>query len=365
MLIDMGKEQYQIFNYNTANSYSGVFKKQICQMLEKENLITFDEQKKEEGIKYFEKKDYTHIIQMTALDEKFNSFYEKIEFTRLYKYSVPFFYEGDLSIIDKLIGKELQKFYSSECMDGYFIAEEMKDVIPIIYEENGIKIIKFVLQKTYSTEKDNNIDYRYTVLIYFDVSKKVLELRYDSIKNSGEIDYKSKYESNVEYCINWLKNILKLKLFKCNSKSFADVIKSDETGKVKIFRQMMNMGMNGSADLVASEETDFKLPFIGEIRALMDEYADLFNQSPEIREIIENFLKDKEDTASYPYMYLLWKTGVISKNFIVKITFQYFSNRYILMQHISENYADYRMERMNDAISYLAESGAITQGEEL
>ena len=365
MPLDMGKEQYYLFNYNTAVGYSNAFKKQICGQLEKEGLITFDENKKDLIKKYYERKNYNYIIEDTANNDEFISFYEKLEYTKSYKYSIPFFYEGEINLNDLINNKILINFEQYNHVDGYYIADDMKDVQPIVYQADDKIIVKFVLQKFYANETDNNIDYRYIILVYIDTANNVLEIRYDSIKNAGELDYKSKYEANLDYCINWIMEKLNFKLYKCKYADFTDIINNDESGNVKIFRQMMNMGKKGSADLVASEETDFKLPFIGEIRALMDENAVLFDNSPEIKEILEKFLYDKEATASYPYIYLLWINSVSSRNFITKVTFQYFINQYILIQHINDNCPDFRMERMNYAIGYLAKSGAIAKGEEL
>lgn len=77
------------------------------------------------------------------------------------------------------------------------------------------------------------------------------------------------------------------------------------------------------------------------------------------------YLKEKELTASYPYIYLMWKRAVASQSFIVKITFSYFDKKFIQLQHITGNCTDFRMERMNDAIEYFGASGALTKGDEI
>ena len=158
---------------------------------------------------------------------------------------------------------------------------------------------------------------------------------------------------------------MQLKIYRCSDKQFLKVVKSDTVKEVKIFKQMMDMGSSGSAELTASQDEDYILPFIGEIQELIDENEELFNQNKEIKDLLQEYIKEKEATASYPYVYLLWKKAVISKGFIVKVTFSYFDGMYIQLQHITGTCTDFSMERMNDAIDFFGSSGAFVKGEEL
>lgn len=49
----------------------------------------------------------------------------------------------------------------------------------------------------------------------------------------------------------------------------------------------------------------------------------------------------------------------------MKVTFDYLSHRYTLMQHNTGSCKDLGMGRMNDAIEYLCESGSFVKGEEI
>lgn len=367
MLRDMGEKEYLRFYNNTATKiYSGQFKKYIRDMLEKKGLITYSSDE-EESAKYFNSKNYNIIVNDTSKDKDFLDFYDNLDFIKTYKYSVPLFYEGDEEKLYQLLKekKEIYKIGEWDYNKGYCIAESMKDAIPAYYENDEKKFIKFVVQKNYFNSLQESIDYRYVVLIYIDSQNKIIEIRYDNVKNAGEIDYKKVYENQVNYCIEWIKEKLGLKVKKCLSKDFNDAIKRDVTGNIKIFKQMMDMGTYGSAELTASEDTDYILPFIGEIKALIDDNKELFDSCPEIREIFSRYIQEKVETASYPYVYLLWKNAVVSKNFIFKVTFKYFERKFILIQHITATDEYLGMERMNDAIDYLAKNKAITPGEEI
>ena len=153
--------------------------------------------------------------------------------------------------------------------------------------------------------------------------------------------------------------------YTCEHADVIKIINNEERADVKVYKQMMEMSTGGSAELTASESADYVLPFIGEIRELIDENEDLFNEAEEVKRILLQYLTDKEATASYPYIYVKWVKPVESQSYIVKITFDYFDNKYTLLKHITGNCTDFGMERMNDAIKYLCESGSFVKGEEI
>ena len=107
------------------------------------------------------------------------------------------------------------------------------------------------------------------------------------------------------------------------------------------------------------------MPFLGELRELIEENEELFSESQEIKQLLLQYLNEKEATASYPYIYVKWIKPVETLSYIVKITFDYFEGKYTLLQHITGNCKDLGMERMNDAIKYLSKSGSFVKGEEI
>lgn len=368
----MDENTYLGFYVNTVDEFCAQMKRQVSIILEKKHLITFDEQMSMDDAKEcicFERKDYKHILSVTASNSNFLKFYDEFDFLKMYKYSVPFFYDGEID--DKIIellknDTELQEHGSYDESKEYVIASNYKEVIPVYYKiDDNRRAIKFVFQKSYFKENGEPVDYRYVVVVYFDDANKILEIRYDSLKYGHTTDSKTIYMNNIDNTIEWIKNKLDIQLFRCDSKNFLDVIKKDEDNGVKIFKQMMDMGSSGAAELTASQDEDFILPFIGEIQEIINENEELFNQNKEIKDLLLEYLKEKEATASYPYVYLLWKRAVVSKSFIVKITFSYFDNMYIQLQHITGTCTDFRMERMNDAIQYFGSSGAFVKGSEI
>ena len=366
----MDKKTFLDFYKNTMLSCSNTLQRFLCKKLEAEHRITFEEQVNIEDTSdtlFIEsKKDFKSIIAKTTTNTAFINFYEEFEFKKLYKYSVPFFYKekDDKSIRIILEEKEI-KFFNEEYETDYIIDSSLKEAEPIAYVVDNKIFVKFTLQKVYlQAETYDKVDYRYPIIIYIDTALKVLEVRYDSIRFGEQFDSDT-YGKIVNACVSWVQDNLNIDLFVCEHVDAIKVINDKENADVKMYKQMMELSTGGSAELKASESADSVLPFIGEIRELIDENEDLFNESDEIKQILLQYLNDKEATASYPYIYVKWVKPVESQSYIVKITFDYFNNKYTLLQHITGNCKDLGMERMNDAIEYLCTSGSFVEGEKI
>lgn len=367
----MDEKTFLEFYKNTVLRYSNNIQNYVCKLLEKERRITFDEQRSffdADDVLYFEsKKDYKGIISRTTGDINFANFYEKWEFVKLYKYSVPLFFEikENKSLEDILNEKKIQCFDEQSFIPNMVLNTSLKDTQPIYWKKDKNIFIKFVLQKTYIIpESFDQIDYRFPVVVYVDLSNNLLDIRYDSTKYNRQFDNEA-YEKIVTDCINWLKKEMNIDIFLCEHKDIIPIVNDKKYEDVKMYKQMMEMSSGGAAELTASENTDYVLPFIGEIRSLIEENEELFNQAEEVKELLLQYLIDKEATASYPYIYIKWVKAVESQSYIVRVTFDYLNHKYTLLQHITGGCKDLGMERMNDAIKYLCESRAFVKGEKV
>lgn len=101
------------------------------------------------------------------------------------------------------------------------------------------------------------------------------------------------------------------------------------------------------------------------LQALIEENADLFDQAEEAKNLLLQYLTDQEATANYPYIYIKRCKPVESDTFVVKITFDYLSHKYTLLQHLTGTCKDFGMRRMNDVIEYLLTSGCFIKGEKI
>lgn len=225
-MLQMDKENYIDFYKNTASEYGIHVKKLITVLLEKEHKISFDEQTSFEDqpyCKYYKQRDISKIIQETVLDSNFLEFYNQFDFFKMYKYSVPFFFEGDVVESFKNLTEKGIVVDCKKSIESYIIASGFDDVVPVYYKsEDGNLYIKFVFQKHYfKDETVEQVNYRYTIVVYIDVADNIIDIRYDSLKRYH--DSKTAYEANLENVLRWIKDNLKINLFKCDSSQFLDV----------------------------------------------------------------------------------------------------------------------------------------------
>lgn len=369
----MDERTYLDFYKNTVLGSSKGVLNSICQLLERKNKITFEAQRNildDANVLYFEsKRDHKKVVSDTTTNIKFASFYEYWEFIKLYKYSVPLFYENtmDTSIENKLLSLGLKEFKEEEFIPEFILASTLKEASGLYWKNGEDIFVKFVMQKSYfQPETFNQIDYRYPIVIFINSENHILEIRYDSTRyNNNGLVSNDAYENMVNDCISWIKNELGIDIYLCEHADIIQIINDKSNEDVKIYKQMMQMDTGASAELTASEGTDYVLPFIGELKELIDENEELFSQAEDIKKILLQYLADKEATASYPYIYVKWVKPVESQSYIVKVIFDYFNQKYTLLQHITGNCKDLGMERMNDAIKYLCTSGSFVKGEKI
>ncbi|MBR1886428.1 MAG: hypothetical protein IJ812_08465 [Schwartzia sp.] len=366
----MDEQTFLGFYKTTVLGYSKSVQRYYCNLLERSGKITFDMQLPllSTDTKLFtDKKDLETVISATAMDEHFSGFYEKREFEKLYKYSIPFFIDGN--DIDKVVSSLNQVCGGEFCEDNFkpklILNTSLRESVPTYVKDNDKIFIKFVLQKSYVTpDVYESINYRFPIVIYIDFDCQVLEIRYDSTKYN-EISGRDTYDKYVSECLEWIKKTLPLELYDCDGRDAVNVVKKIPNKTVVVFRQMMEMESGGSAELTASEGEDYVLPFIGEIHGLIEENEELFNASHDIKALLLQYLSDKEESARYPYIYVKWVKPVESHSYIVKITFNYFSDRYTVLQHITGSCNDFGMERMNHAIEYLCKNNALVKGKKI
>lgn len=367
----MDEKTFLDFYKNTVLGYSKGVLNHICTRLENEHRITFNAQRSlsdSDTTIYFEdKRDLTKIITDTTGNIKFAGFYEAWEYSKLYKYSVPLFFETTTSVKDLLVQNGIQQFEKESYEPKMILNTMLKDAAPMFCEIDGNIFLKFVLQKAYlPPDSFERIDYRYPIVVYFNTESSILEIRYDAMKyyGTGAITPDG-YEQLVTDCIAWLGKTLGIDIFTCEHADIISIINDKQNEEVKIYKQLMELSTGGSAELTASVSADYILPFIGEIRELIEENEEIFNRAEEAKQLLLQYLADKEATANYPYIYIKWVNPVESQSYIVKVTFDYLSQKYTLLQHNIGSCKDLGMERMNNAIKYLCKTGSFVKGEKI
>ncbi len=373
MIFPINKAEYKNLLSNTINLYSSSLKKAIVRRLKEEEKITLNKNKVKKGYKYPILCDSNdEVIKTTIDDDNFFNFYENWDFEKFYKYSVPLTFEinwdSDITFdeyVSTLVSdKRVISFSENEKFDiPDKITDDLKSCIPYYKKEGNYALFKFLIKENMLTADDKLVDIRYPIIISINIEKGFLEIRFDG----GKFEYKNQSEyinPKIRFCIKWIKEILCLKVYNINTNRTIDTIKNDTSKKAVVHKQMMEMKSGGSAELTASEDKEYMLPFIGDFRQLIKDNESLFDESPEIKNLIEIFLNDYEETSDYPYVHVRWLNEKKSYAFTVKIVFKYYDMRYIQM-HNMQSATRVTKERMEYAIEYLFENGSFIKGEEI
>ena len=367
------RENAEILLKDTIELYPSVLRKAIAKKFKDDGLVTSNKKDIKDGCHFpVYSSNSEETIQNTLLDEKFFSHYENIEFEKCYKYSVPLFFElGNCNLndlISRLIcaNKITQFDENRESISTDNTQTNVFDCIPSFKKSGDYILIKFLTkQNTFKVEDGGFIpvDIRFPVVISINPTIKIIEIRFDGGKfdADSQIDFISPI---IKHCMGWLKENLQIKLFNVNACNIIDCINNDSTKKAIINRQFMQMKSGASADLTASDNEGNIMPFIGEIRALIQNHEDIFNRCLESKKILEEYLDELEETADYPYIRVKWPNPKKSHEFAVKINFNYYEGKFIQM-HSMQSSARVMKERMEYAIEYLFESGSFTKGEEV
>lgn len=376
MAIEMLPGEYKSLIHETVCQYSTQTRNQIKKMLTDEGKILVGTKRKKTGNgKYpWDCSTLEEAIRVTTNDDDLLPFYEYFEYVKCYKYSLPLFYEWkkpgseEVLELDTYLGalceqKKIQKFDKNETFEiPTFVADDVKKCLPSFMIEGDYLLIKFVLQKTLVNPHDGEtITFRYPFILSFNTKNQLLEIRFDGIKY-GEETHRDFVKPFIDYLLRWMQDVLQVKLFNIKQDDVLDKIKNDHSGKAVIYKQLMEMPSGGSAELTASDDRDYILPFVDEIRELMEENADLFASAPEIKVLLENYLRDKELTANYPYIYVRWLDAIKGKEFVVKLVFDYYDMKFVQLHHM-QCAGRLMKERMDYAIEYLYESGSFTKGD--
>ena len=366
--LPMNEKTFLQFYIDTALGYSKPLQTRMCQYMESKKIITFAQQPSLQdppNVKYFpSKKDTARIISSVGQEKENAKVFEYWEFTKLYKYSVPLFYEGNIEESLKSHSNIIEFTEDNFEIEDYSIGTSLQDTQINMMRYGDNFLIKFVLQKNYTQPNETvAVDYRYPIVVFFDTENNIMEIRYDAVRHM--LFSEPYYGKQISDVIDWVIDTLHLKLFRCETSSLKENVQASETGEVKISKQMMQLSSGGAAELTASEDQNYILPFIGEIRELIDENASLFDSAAEVKELLIKYLDDKEATAEYPYIYVTWLSPVASQNYVVKFTFDYFNRAHTVLQHLTGNCKDLRMERMNNVIQYLCKNSSFVRGEEI
>nr|DAT88453.1 MAG TPA: hypothetical protein [Caudoviricetes sp.] len=270
---------------------------------------------------------------------------EKWEIQKNYRYSMLFDYSG-------FSEDRLQGLIEENYIICYNELEGFEELYPIIQKPSLIKetnsyVLKFNLGLSATDAFDNKLKKRYTILVLFYLNEKMLEIRFDSISAQFSRD-KLKLIHGV---IVWLEKFLQLDVQAIDLKDIVDYMKKDcQEEQVVLAGQDMLMATGAKATIDIGKSDDQVLPFIGELKDIMCEYEEEFQNAPEIRAALNNFIYEKENLSEFPWVKLKFE----EKSIEVKFTFDYGEENGCLIQHFHNALkSNQGRERMDYVTNYV------------
>ena len=115
---------------------------------------------------------------------------------------------------------------------------------------------------------------------------------------------------------------------------------------------IMKLPNGGNAQLDVGNNQEYILPFIGELRSLLNDNQAELEKVPDFREALEQFMFEMEEMSDYPWIELLWENEIKTRSNRVKFVFNYMNKSYCLIQYYYSNVL-IGMERMNYVIEYI------------
>lgn len=271
---------------------------------------------------------------------------EKWEFLKDYKYSVIFTCNDFFDLLKKV--KEtpiLEDGYENDYLYTSFVR-------PVAYIKDDYFFLKFNLAYAaiHPLTQEEFLT-KYPFLIVFHESGELIEFRFDVLKRVfSDKKEQTIYSSLIAEMIDYFKTNFTCDLIPLDLDFMVNVCKNDE--HVKLIAQYMKLPSGGNAQLEVGNNQEYVLPFIGELRSLLnDNQADL-EKVPDFREAIEQFMFEMEEMSDYPWIELLWENEIKTRGIHVKFVFNYMNKSFCLIQHYSSNVL-IGMERMNYVIEYI------------
>lgn len=199
----------------------------------------------------------------------------------------------------------------------------------------------------------------YPVLLVLHKKLKLVEIRFDTVKRlftGGDRD-QTIYIRLIDEIIDYIKEKYNIELNPIDLDFMIDLTKKDGNEDIKLISQYMNLATGGKAQLAVGNNEEYVLPIIGELKNIISDLKDELDKNLKIKDALEQFIFEKEETTDYPWIEVLFlnKEGIKTRNNHVKFTFNYMNAKYSLITYYY-NDALIGMERMNDVTKFIGEN---------
>jgi len=345
----MNRSEYIKYIKCTIQSYNSDKIKNIFSLLKKEGIINTKEKEqtsffKQEGIYVEESNLKKAILEAVSTNDKAIELYEKEQFFDCYKYSAIFSFNNLEQII-----RTIENIPDCKFSNDIVIYDTLKNPKKILIDDKiAIKFNKKYTAVHPQTREEMFLDY--PILIIIHKKEKIVEIRLNSISDFF-IEKRTQlvYAEIIKELIEYMEKNWKIEVQPLEIGFIRGEIKENQN--IKIIEQSMNMSEGSKAQLSVGNSKNYVLPFIGEMKEMI-EHESVFKKNPEVKEILENFIKRKEELTDYPWIKIEIIGNTKSQNINEKLNFNYMNQGYCLIQHYHNPTVE-GMERMNDVIKHI------------
>lgn len=273
---------------------------------------------------------------------------EKWEFCKDYKYSVIFTCDDFPSVLEKV--KAIAPI-ADDCENEYLDASSF--VRPVSYHTGKYHFLKFNLAYA-AVHPLTNEEFlsKYPFLVVFHEDGELVEFRFDVLKKVFLSDSKDAniYARFIADRIKYFSEEFCCNLSPLSLEFMVNVGKNDD--KVKLIAQYMKLPSGGNAQLEVGNNKEYMMPFLGELRSLLNDNQQELEKVPDFRAAMEQFMFEMEEMSDYPWIELLWENEIKTRSNHVKFMFNYMNQSYCLIQHYYSSVL-IGMERMNYVVEYI------------
>lgn len=291
------------------------------------------------------------IIACIKNSKKAIEFIEKWEFEKDYKYSSLF----ECDKFDEVLKKAKNTVpVNKHCENKYISTERLCN--PIGFESEHYFFLKFNLAfSAVSLRDQEEMLIKYPVVVVFHEKYNLIEVRFDVLKNIflSANRLQTFYLDLIMEVDNFFNDHFDCTLEPMSLDFLVNACKQDDS--VELVAQYMKLPSGGNAQLEVGNNQEYVLPFLGELRAIIDDHQEELDKVPEFRETINQFMFEMEEMSDYPWIELLWEKEIKTRSIRVKFIFNYRNSKYGLIQHYSSNVL-IGMERMNYVVKYIVDN---------
>ena len=260
----------------------------------------------------------------------------EVLFEQLYKYSAIF--KINNSDYEEYIEPLKNKNYDNENIE-YVYNEDMQSIL-IMEEKMGHKLVGDSLTDVKRINASLITIINFENSVYLVISTESIPQYYR--RNESTQYYLNKIDNIREFIENTL--FLSLSAIDFNY-TIAQIRKQDDENEMIVSAQSMNINSGGKATLDSSSSKDIILPILGEIKNLLEENVELFQQCNEGYDLLKNYVEELEQESDLP-----WVTLRFNNKIQVKFLFETATNKdYTLLNYYSDyNSSKKGREAMND-----------------